>query len=164
MVPKVQSSWWVIYHVDAKTGEYRYLLVKRFALSKKIEWIAPKWKIQPGETPEQTALREIYEEVGLTKQHLQIKQLLDTISLQLYTDAGELWVDKDITYYLVKYDGDPDAVKVADTEWFLGMHKWATIQEVLWLVIYKDLREVFRKAHQSIWSLNARDSLISKFF
>lgn len=164
MVPKVQSAWWVIYCINPKTWEYTYLLVKRFALSKKIEWIAPKGKIQPWETPEQAALREIYEEVGLPKNQLQIKQLIDTVSLQLYTEAGDLGVDKDITYYLVKYDGDPDAVKVSDTEGFLGMHKWATIQEVLWLVIYKDLREVFRKAHNSIWSVDKRDTLISKFF
>lgn len=163
MVPKVQSAWGVVYHIDS-SGEYRYLLVKRFALSKKIERIAPKGKIHPAETPEKAALREINEETWLASNHLQIKQLIDTISLQLYTDSGELWIDKDITYYLVKYTGDPEAVKIADTEWFLGMYKWATIQEVLGLVIYKDLREVFRKAHAQIGTVNARDSLISKFF
>lgn len=164
MVPKVQSAWGVVYHIDKKSGEYRYLLVKRFALSKKIERIAPKWKIHPAETPEQAALREIHEETGLSVQNLQIKQLLDTVSLQLYTDAGELGVDKDITYYLVKYDGDPLAVKIADTEGFLWMYKWATIQEVLSLVIYKDLREVFRKAHAKIGTVSQRDSFIDKLF
>lgn len=159
-VQKVQSAWGVVYFVDKKTGEYRFLLVKRFALSKKIEWIAPKGKINPWERPEQAALREIYEEAGLPIHTLQIKQLIDTISLQLYTDDGTLWIDKDITYYLVKYTGDPDAVRIAETEWFLGMYKRATIHEVLGLVIYKDLRELFRRAFSLIDTVNKRDSFI----
>ncbi|MDP2669901.1 MAG: NUDIX domain-containing protein [bacterium] len=102
--------------MDPKTQEYKFLLVKRFALSKKIERIAPKGKIHPAETPEQAALREIQEETGLLKEHLQIKQLIDTISLQLYNEGGVLGVDKDITYYLVKYTGDPEQVKIAQAE------------------------------------------------
>lgn len=160
MVPKVQSAWGVVYFIDPKTQEYKFLLVKRFALSKKVERIAPKGKIHPSERPEQAALREITEETGVAIQDIQIKQLIDTVSLQLYTDTGVLWIDKDITYYLVRYTGDPDAVKIAQTEWFLGMYKRATIQEVLGLVIYKDLREVFRKAYHMIGAVSKRDSFI----
>lgn len=163
MVSKVQSAGGVVYYIDPGTQEYRFLLVKRFALSKKIERIAPKGKIHPAETPEQAALREINEETGLSKDKLQIKQLIDTISLQLYNEGGVLGVDKDITYYLIKYVGEPEQVKIADTEGFLGMYKRATIQEVLGLVIYKDLREVFRKAYSLIGTVNTRDSFIQLF-
>jgi 8-oxo-dGTP pyrophosphatase MutT (NUDIX family) len=37
-------------------------LIKRHALSGKIEWVSPKGKIQPGESIETTALREVSEE------------------------------------------------------------------------------------------------------
>ncbi|MDP2669902.1 MAG: hypothetical protein Q8O99_02660 [bacterium] len=43
------------------------------------------------------------------------------------------------------------------------MYKRATIQEVLGLVIYKDLREVFRKAYTLIGTVNKRDSFIQLF-
>lgn len=163
MVPKVQSAGGVVYYIDSQTQEYRFLLVKRFALSKKVERIAPKGKIHPAETPEQAALREIQEETWLKREFLQVKQLIDTISLQLYNEGWMLGVDKDITYYLVKYTGDLDQVKIADAEGFLGMYKWATIQDVLGLVIYKDLREVFRKAYMLIGTVNKRDSFIQLF-
>jgi hypothetical protein len=42
MVKKVKSAGGVVYIFDKKTDEVRFLLVKRHALSKKIEWVAPK--------------------------------------------------------------------------------------------------------------------------
>ena len=41
----VQSAGWIVYYLD-KEWEPRYLLIKRHALSGKIEWVAPKGKIQ----------------------------------------------------------------------------------------------------------------------
>jgi 8-oxo-dGTP pyrophosphatase MutT (NUDIX family) len=116
MVKKQKSAGGIVYYIDKKTNEPRFLLVKRHALSKKIEWVAPKGKIQNGELPEQAAIREIGEEVGLPKNTLQVKQVLDTLSLQLYNDQGKLGVDKDITYFLVHYSGNPESVRVAGVE------------------------------------------------
>jgi 8-oxo-dGTP pyrophosphatase MutT (NUDIX family) len=76
--------------IDKKTQLPVFLLIKRQAMSKKIERIAPKGKIQSGETAEKAALREIEEEVGLLRQNMQVKQKLDTLSLQLYMDDGSL--------------------------------------------------------------------------
>ena len=39
--------------------------MKRYAVSKRIEWVAPKGKIEPGESVEEAALREISEEAGI---------------------------------------------------------------------------------------------------
>lgn len=89
-VEKVQSAGGVVYYIDPETHEPRFLVLKRHALSKKIERIAPKGKIKNGELPEQAALREIEEEVGLKKEDLQVKQVLDTLSLQLYNNQGKL--------------------------------------------------------------------------
>lgn len=162
MVEKIKSAWWIVYMID-ENNEPKYLLVKRHALSKRVEWIAPKWKIQPWETMEQAAIREIGEETGLAAWDLQIKQKLDTLSLQLYNDQWKLWVDKDITYFLTHYTGDPDAVSISDTEGFVGYYKWATIREVLWLVVYKDIRELFRTWHGLISTINVRDNFLKNF-
>jgi len=159
-VEKVQSAGGVVYYIDKEINEPRFLLLKRHALSKKIERIAPKGKIKNGELPEQAALREIEEEVGLKKEYLQVKQVLDTLSLQLYNNQGRLWVDKDITYFLMYYKGDPDYVKVIDGEWFTGVYKWARLEDVLILVEYRDLRELFRQAYQSLWKITVKDEFI----
>ena len=161
MVKKVHSAWWIVYFIDSSTNEPKFLLVKRHALSKKVERVAPKWKIQNGELPEQAAVREIGEEVWLDKKDLQVKEVLDTLSLQLYNEQWKLWVDKDITYFLVNYKWKPDSVHVADSEWFLWVYKWASIKEIISLVQYRDLRELFRMAYGMIGKISVRDEFIN---
>jgi hypothetical protein len=46
---------------------------------------------------------------------------------------------------LMKFDGTPDMVDIKPVEWYLWTYKWATISEVLNLVYYADIRELFRK-------------------
>lgn len=133
-------------------------------MSKRIERVAPKWKIQVWESPEVAALREIQEETGLLKQNLQVKQKLDTLSLQLYMDDGNVGLNKDVTYFLIQYHGDPLAVALQDREGFLGQYVWTDIQKALNLIVYRDLRELFRVAHQAIGQVNAKTNLIEKLF
>ena len=45
------------------------------------------------------------------------------------TKKGHL--DKDVTYFLMKYTGDPMAIQIADGEGYIGIYKWADIQQVL---------------------------------
>lgn len=163
MVEKVQSAWWIVYWFDEKNNQPLFLLVKRFALSKRVEWITLKGKIQKWEKPEQAAAREIGEEAWINTKDLIIKQKLDTLSLQLYNDYGKLWVDKDITYFLVQYTGDPKALKIIDSEWFVWKYKWADIKVVQWLVTYKDLRELYRAAYWFIGKLSVRDKFMKNF-
>lgn len=163
MVEKVQSAGWIVYRYDDKANQPLFLLVKRFALSKKVEWISLKGKIQRGEKPEQAAVREISEEAGVKQSDLLIKKKLDTLSLQLYNNYGKLGIDKDITYFLVQYTGDPHALKIIKSEWFIGKYKWADIRTVLSLVTYKDLRELYRTAYGQIGKLSVRDKFLQNF-
>lgn len=109
---KIQSAGGIVYYIDKVSKEPKFLLIKRHSLSKKIEWVAPKGKIEQGEKPEQAAIREIGEEAGLRPEDMKIKQKLGMLSLQLYNEDGKLGVDKDITYFLVQYVGDPESVRV----------------------------------------------------
>lgn len=73
MAEIVQSAGGIVYYID-KDGEPRYLLIKRLALSGKIERNCPKGKIQPGEKMEEAALREVSEECGIQINQLQLRQ------------------------------------------------------------------------------------------
>lgn len=161
MVEKVQSAGWIVYMIEKNIP--KFLLIKRFALSKRVERIAPKWKIMKHETSQKAALRETHEEAWLMLDKLIIKEKLDTISLQLYNSQWKLGIDKDITYFLVNYVGHRDDVKIIDGEGFLWMYKWANIQEVLWLVPYTNLRELYRTAYHMIPKLSKRDEFIKNF-
>jgi 8-oxo-dGTP pyrophosphatase MutT (NUDIX family) len=52
----------VVYRVRSATPEL-LLVTSRFDRS---VWVLPKGRIEPGESPEQTAVREIFEEAGVT--------------------------------------------------------------------------------------------------
>lgn len=160
---KIQSAGGIVYFIDPKTKQPHFLLIKRHSLSKKIERVAPKGKIEHGEKPEQAALREISEEAGLRQENMKIKQMLGTLSLQLYNEDGKLGVDKDITYFLVQYIWNPEHVQIEHGGGFLGSWKRATIEEVMGLVYYKDFRELFRKSLHLIGTFQISDNFIKNF-
>lgn len=144
----IQSAWWVIYYLD-NNWEPRYLLIKRFALSKKVEWVAPKWKIQSWENIEQAALREVSEETGIPINQMKIIQKLGIT--QLRNTENQKWqMDKDVTYFLMQYFGNPDTVRIEPVEWYVGAYKRATLNEVLSLIYYHDIRELIRKSYSFI--------------
>ena len=141
----VQSAGGIIYYL-AKDGDPRYLLIKRHALSGKIERVAPKGKIQEGETEKQAALRELQEETWLKSTDVIVKQLLWTTSLRSNeTKRGHL--NKDVTYFLMEYKGDPSQVRIIEWEGYIGVYKRATIQEIINLIYYEDIRELIRTSY-----------------
>jgi hypothetical protein len=60
------------------------------------------------------------------------------------------WMDKDVTYFLMHYHWDPSNVRIQPVEWYLGIFKRATLEEVLGLIYYKNMREMFSQAHFAI--------------
>jgi ADP-ribose pyrophosphatase YjhB (NUDIX family) len=76
-----QSAGGVIYYMAAD-NEPRYLLIKRQAMSKKIERVCPKGKVEAGETFEDAALREVSEETGLILNQLSIIEKLGVTSIR----------------------------------------------------------------------------------
>lgn len=140
----IQSAWGIIYYL-ASDGEPRYLLIKRHALSGKIEWVSPKWKIQWNESLEVAALRESSEETWIPLNYLRIKQILGTTQIR---NIDNKWpIDKDVTYFLMQLTGDPSVVTIDQVEWYVGIYKRATLQEVLSLIYYQDIRELIRRSY-----------------
>ncbi len=69
-------------------------------------------------------------------------------------------MDKDVTYFLMNYDGDPHKVRIQTGEGFLGIHKWATVNEVLGLIYYQNMRELFIEADNVIQNLSVKDNFV----
>jgi len=160
----VQSAWWIVYFFDEK-NEPKYLIIKRLALSNKIERVAPKWKVNVGETIEQTVLREVSEETWIPINKMFLKQMVWTAELRSTENKWNL--KKDITYFLVEYKWEPNDVLIQDWEWFIWVYKWATLKEILGLIYYQNIRELFRKAHNMILQKTekqeAKKDFISKY-
>jgi len=144
----IQSAWWIIYYI-ASDWEPKYLLIKRHALSGKIERVAPKGKIQGSEEISKAALREVSEETGIPINQIKIKQQLGTTQLR-NTEHQKGQMDKDVTYFLMQYGGNPDFIKIERAEGYIGIHKRCTLNEVLALIYYQDIRELIRKSYALI--------------
>ncbi|OXM86246.1 NUDIX hydrolase [Paenibacillus rigui] len=83
----------------------------------------PKGKMEPGETVEQTALREILEETGIVGA---IVKPLETIKYQ-FTMSGIGLVDKEVHYYLVEATGGDLHAQVEEirgVEWLEPLEAW----------------------------------------
>ncbi len=159
--PVQQSAWGVVYYIAADK-EPRYLLIKRQAISKRIERVCPKGKIHENETHEDAALREVSEETWLLLNQLHIVTKLGMTKIRTDDPAiGNL--NKDMTFFLMYYEGDYNKVQLIDGEWYIGVHKRCTLQEVMVLVYYPDLRELIRQSYVIIKADVKQDTIKKKF-
>ncbi len=153
----IQSAGGIIYYLDIKEKQPKFLILKRHALSKKIEWVAPKGKIQEGEKPEQAALREISEEVNIEPKYLLFQW--EIWKMNIFLQNEEKWIfHKDITYFLFEYKWNPNKIKVVEWEGYLGVYKWASLSEILSLIYYPEMREIFLNAYNRIKQLKNLNS------
>ena len=160
MAEVIQSAGGIVYYFD-EFQEPHYLLIKRHALSGKIERVAPKGKIQSDESIEQAALREVSEETAIPINQLKLKQFLWTTQIRNIDNKWPL--DKDVTYFLMEFIGNPDVVSIDQIEWYVWIHKWATLQQVLGLIYYQDIRELIRKSYLLI-KQNQKNTDVRKAF
>ena len=157
MPKQLHSVWWIVYYI-AEDSQPRYLIIKRHARSKKVERVAPKGKVEWNESPEMTCLREIKEETWLNIQDLQVHQKLGEVQIK-NINFGQGFHEKEVTYYLVHYRGQPSSVDIQPVEGFIGVYKRATIQEIIGLILYPTMRDIFRKGHEHITKSQEKTSL-----
>jgi 8-oxo-dGTP pyrophosphatase MutT (NUDIX family) len=110
-------------------GEREYLLVE--ARSSRGEWVLPKGRIEPGETWEAAAVREVQEEAG--------------VLAAVVARAGESEYAVDgqpvrIIFFLMRYQGE--ASRQEDRA-----HAWRRYEDALRLLRFDDTRRVLMQAH-----------------
>jgi len=105
-------------------------------------WQLPKGIIDPGETPEIAALREVREEGGIT---CEIIELLDTIEywfVAAYDSGPKKRYHKQVHFFLMRYiDGDTN-----DHDHEVSEARWVKIENAETMLAFDSERELIVKA------------------
>jgi 8-oxo-dGTP pyrophosphatase MutT (NUDIX family) len=102
-------------------------------------WTIPKGHVEEGESLEQTALREVAEETGLTQ--FRLGEKLDKLHF-FYRKEGKL-IFMTTFVFLMEALGDTDNVIPEDSEGIVDA-KWFDYEKALGLIEYRDTERLFR--------------------
>lgn len=119
-----------------ENGFLEVVLISR--LSGKV-WCLPKGHVEQGESPEQTAVREVSEETGLQGQ---IVEKLGDVQYWYYDKWEKKRIFKTVHFFLLKYiAGD---VNNHDRE--VDEARWFSLDKARSLMTYSSEKEIFEKA------------------
>lgn len=103
------------------------------------KWVLPKGIVEPNETPEAAAVREVQEECGITA------RILHTIpGRERYTySLGHDHIRKEVQYYLMEYvSGD-----IGDHNWEMEDVAWLPYESALGKLEYSGAKRILRSAY-----------------
>jgi 8-oxo-dGTP diphosphatase len=133
--------------ISAGGVAFRYegsdLQVAIVSVKPSLRWQLPKGIVDPGETPEFTAVREVREEAGIETEML---RLIETIEYwyQRVQYGQRIRYHKFVHFYLLRYQ----AGEVANHDHEVEESRWVSIQEALELLEFKSERGVVEKARE----------------
>ncbi len=110
-------------------------------------WVLPKGLIGKGETPEQSALREVREETGITARLL---EPLGEPEKYVYQSKGVL-VFKSVYYFLMEYQSGDESLHDFEME----SVQWFPFDEALSRLAYQGAKELLQRAYARIAKANS---------
>jgi 8-oxo-dGTP pyrophosphatase MutT (NUDIX family) len=112
----------------------------------KVTLALPKGLVDSGEKPDQTALREVREETGVTA--TLVSKLTDIKYVYVRTWADNEKVFKIVTFYLLRYDsGDIDDIR-PEMRIEVKRALWMPLDDVVRKLAYRGEREAAKLAQQ----------------
>ena len=126
-MPLIRQAGSIVVRLDTKEPQVLLVTAKRNPRN----WIFPKGHIEKGETPEQAAVRETWEEAGV------VGKLIGPAGVLEY---GFLGAKARVEYYLVEFRkeaGPPEDGR---------QRTWCRLDEALERLSYKNTRKLLRKA------------------
>ncbi|MGA1284003.1 MAG: bis(5'-nucleosyl)-tetraphosphatase [Prochlorothrix sp.] len=137
MNQKTDAAYGLIPVFTSAEGDRRYLLI----LHQKGHWAFPKGHADPGETPLDTARREVEEETGLTD--LSVVPGAEFVEHYEFTQGTEQ-ISKTVTYFLAQVqaspDGRPSSVTLQEAE--VAQYRWCSAAEAQELITFPANRQV----------------------
>lgn len=130
----------IIYRQSSNSPKSVEILMIR---DSKNRWTIPKGHIEEGETPRETAKREIHEETGLRE--VRVLDWLGKINFRYRRDNILVLMTTEI--FLAEARGDTDDIK--PQEWMTGI-KWLTAPDALDKIEYDDIGKLILLALKKI--------------
>ena len=118
----------------------RVLLIKTKNLKGEEVWTFPKGLIEPGETPERTALREVLEETGF---EAEIVRPLGEVTYWFVRDGKR--VKKTVHWFLMR-----PLRRVKDPDWEVEAVEWVPLGEAEKRLRYKSDRELLKRVREAL--------------
>lgn len=117
--------------------ESRVLLLKR---ADEHVWCLPKGTVEPGESLEETAIREIREETGLD---VQLLGLAGRVEFSYHWPPRDVNYHREVAYFLARRTGGRIHLEQGFDEC-----RWASLDEALRLLYWEDDRTIVRRAFE----------------
>lgn len=111
----------------------------------KLRWQLPKGIVDPGETSEVTAVREVREEAGVETELLALIEIVE-YWYRSYKNGKPVRFHKFVHFYLVKYRSG----NVTDHDHEVAEARWVSFDEAMEMLAFKGEREVVEKAREMI--------------
>ena len=115
-------------------------------------WQLPKGLIQPDESPEVAAVREVREEAGI---ETEVVELLDKIEYWYVSQqhGQRVRFHKYVYFYLLRYQmGD-----VGDHDWEVNEARWVEIEKAQAMLAFENEKKMVHRAQELIEVANRRE-------
>jgi 8-oxo-dGTP pyrophosphatase MutT (NUDIX family) len=120
-----------------KNGDEHLFLIIQDTAS---HWSFPKGHAEPGESPEETALRELAEETGIT----QVELAKDISFTERYNtlQEGVVYSEKTVVFFL----GLTRQTEITIQPSEIIDYRWLPFEKALEIVTYKEIKNILTKA------------------
>lgn len=130
----------VVYRREG-TAAVRYLITR--PSNGREEWVLPKGHIEKSESPEEAAIREVAEEVGIQS------RILVPADLSRFKAGDELVT---VVYYLAEYKGETDSVEKRE-------FRWENLEAAQTLLSHPEARMALEKAARLVEAAEEQGSI-----
>ena len=131
-----------------ENGGIELALIRRSLKNGRRFWCLPKGWVEPGETLEQAAIREVREETGLIGR---IIDKIGEISYRFYSGEDRTKIDKTVHFFLMSFQsGD-----TADHDQEAEEAAWFPLDQAESMLRYPTEKEIIRKAREMVKTAGA---------
>jgi 8-oxo-dGTP pyrophosphatase MutT (NUDIX family) len=130
-----QEGWWVAVIEPGKHGEPE---------DRKDVIALPKGNVDPGENPEQTAVREVMEETGLQAKPVAKLGNIRYVYVRKWADDRKIF--KIVTFYLMKYQSGRIGNITEEMKHEVRRAYWLPLDQAAGKLTYKGERQMAEKA------------------